>query len=208
MARTVDEKRRMEMAYQAFAYIAQKGPHKATLTDVAKELKMNRSSLYWYFKSISQILITVLKDIRAQEQTFIEGYLVDKEEPLDWIEAFLKGLYDFYQDKESYLVIMFQLTGHTEDKDIQAFLQEGIEADKAFRLELIQLIKACMDEGEILPHDPTQIVDSIWSHGLGLLIHSQDFPVDGHAQIELYVRGMLAPLLLGTPPQTSNQTKG
>lgn len=61
MARTVDHKKREEIAQAAFALIRAQGVQSTSMTDIARALGMKRPTLYWYFKDLAAIFEAVLQ---------------------------------------------------------------------------------------------------------------------------------------------------
>lgn len=194
MARTVDEKKRLELAYSAFQIIAQKGLFNTSLTDLSKGLQIKRTTLYWYFKSVPQIILEVFKDIKKQENDFLDEATKDLEDPIQWMTSIMHASFEFYKDKDAYLTVIFQLCGDGYDPDIQEFIQNDSQRLLGFRVETVERLQNWVEQGLLLPHQPTLIFDACLSFITGIILQNQEYQIDGKGLIELFVNGILRPL--------------
>lgn len=210
MARTVDTKKRLDLAYQAFEVVVRKGLLRTTLTEVARELEMKRTTLYWYFQSIGQIVIEVLQDIEAQEKAHMDDVLEGVEDVVDILLAKLHGYYAFYQEKELFLTLVFQLDGDDLEPGIQAYMEQSKQKLMSEREEIAKLLQEGVQAGALHPHHSEQLSDATLSYILGVLLHGLDVPIDGHALIDLFAQGLILPLRVkehGSPPTLRRKKK-
>ena len=187
MARTIDEKKRLDLAYQAFDVVARKGLFKTNLTEVARELDMKRTTLYWYFKSISQIIIKVLRDVDLKEKEYLDKVTEGVDDTISLLTAHMLGSYDFFKEKELYLTLITQLHGENLEPEIQEYLDDYDKSVLEEREELQQLLQEGVRQGELRPHNSEHIADACRAYVTGLLLHGLEVPLDGRVLLELFV---------------------
>lgn len=161
MARTVDLKKRTEIAQRAFEVIKERGVHKTTMSDIAKALEMKRPALYHYFPNLEAIVLQVVEKLQREIRDFCVSSMARQRHPLDQLFAVVEATVAFYQTRQQDLVTIIQLwaVSSADARDeVLARERRALEPNRAF---LVGLVKNGIDNGRIKLCDPVGLVDSI-----------------------------------------------
>ncbi|TNE51718.1 MAG: TetR/AcrR family transcriptional regulator [Deltaproteobacteria bacterium] len=86
------EERIQEILGAAFAVFAEKGYHKATLSEIAKAAGMRQGTLYYYYKTKDDIFWGVYDEMMASVSQSLEAKLTPELEPKERLRVLLQHL--------------------------------------------------------------------------------------------------------------------
>jgi AcrR family transcriptional regulator len=201
MARTIDEEKHLELAYRAFDVILDKGVFQTSLTEIARELEMSRTSLYWYFKSIPEILLTVFRDRKQKEEEMLTKHLQNIEDPLELLKISIREIYNFYKETRGYNTLYFQMDYKGVDPSLRELINEDEKEIGELREYVISLLHKGIQKKQLLPHTPEHLMDLVLTFIGGLLLYDDvESGQDMEAVIDLFLMRVLDPL---RPPSKS-----
>lgn len=166
------EQRRQAIIDAAEVVFAKKGVEKATMADVAREGRLSRGLIYFYFKDKDALYLAIM--IRATQAlyTAFEKATAGRENGLEKIKAIGKAYVRFHYEKPNYFDAMADFESRTIDPDE---MSEG-ERDCIFEggkvLSLMQsVIVEGMQDGSIrkdIKH-PMATAICLWGFTHGML---------------------------------------
>jgi len=107
MSRPRDPKKLEEVEQAAVRLFARRGYHSTSMREIARELGMNQSSLYHYFKSKEEILFKLMNDAMDDALLILEGICASElspEKKLNKVLGFYTRYYTKEQERETLLV--------------------------------------------------------------------------------------------------------
>lgn len=129
MARTVSLERRRELALAAFEVIRARGLYGITMSELAAQLGLKRSTAYWYFRDLGHVFEIVLEHTLERQKAFLTERLLggttasglgvaplgegDAMHPVDALFWFAEGVWDFFTTEGPYLLQLVSFWGHT-----------------------------------------------------------------------------------------------
>ncbi len=124
---------------------------KTTMSDIARSLGMDTSSLYYYYKNIPEITDTLLDGEYHDFSLTSVKWRDFKGGPLDGLKEMLRMLLEFYYDNQAILEIIFTqvfpLCVHEDHEDdsvaINHFMKTYREANESI---LHEIENACRDK--------------------------------------------------------------
>lgn len=193
MARKPDLEKRRQLVQDAFAVVSRRGAHNTTMKDLAAELGMARSSLYWYFGDLGDVFEGVLErtfdDVRLGVQD-----LFSLENPIDVLEELLKTLTVFHAERRETIIVMFQLwaAGKTDPDTV---LGQGATFLEMLRSTLTQLVESGQQQGMVSEVDAAALVDATLCFIDGALVQRivRGPDADLHPMIDLFITHVLTP---------------
>jgi AcrR family transcriptional regulator len=99
LSRPRDPRKLKEVEQAAAKLFAVRGYHSTSVRDIARELGMNQSSLYHYFKSKEEILFKLMNDAMDEALKVLEGISASRLSPEKRLLKIL-GFYTRYYTKE------------------------------------------------------------------------------------------------------------
>lgn len=196
MARTIDHHKHAEIAMRAFEAIRARGVHGTSMSQVAADLGMKRSSLYWYFGSLGEIFEAVLQQTIDALAEFVQSQVSEERHPIALVERWMQASIAFY-DKDPELIAVlaqFWAVGSSDRPELvfdrtRAFFEPVREAGVA-------LLRAGIDEGTVRPCDAESLIHLCAATVDGLLVHRMSHGLQPHGALELFCAQMLRPLAL------------
>ena len=111
------EQRRQDIIDAAEVVFARKGVEKATMADVAKEARLSRGLIYFYFKDKDALYLAIM--VRAT-QTLYEAFekaTVGRANGLEKVKAMGKAYVRFHYEKPNYFDAMADFESRTIDPE-------------------------------------------------------------------------------------------
>ena len=111
------EQRRQDIIDAAEVVFANKGVEKATMADVAREARLSRGLIYFYFKDKDALYLAIM--IRATQALYaaFEKATAGRENGLEKIKAIGKAYVRFHYEKPNYFDAMADFESRTIDPE-------------------------------------------------------------------------------------------
>lgn len=159
------EERRKQILDAAEALIAQKGYQGMTMDDIVRESRLSKGTLYWYFKSKKEIILSLMDRALQVSQTQMKAVLEDKA---TFVER-MQTLFDYFTGTEGCSYPdddrIRELLVNTEfwrqaiiDPEINAKLNEIYQWQTEFGQTLV---REALEKGEIGEIDPVTVTDLV-----------------------------------------------
>lgn len=200
MARPIDHEHHQELALRAFEAVRARGVAGLSMSAIATELGMNRSTLYWYFKSLAGIFEIVLDATIERQARFVGERMTACEHPIDQLSAWVRGVQDFYASDPDLLPVLIQMWAVGSPDDPERVL--GRLRLKLFELrdDAIGALNDAIAEGLVAPCDADVVIDLCMIASDGCLVHRVSRALDPEPLLDLLITAVLEPLRL--PPQS------
>ena len=195
MARTLDIARRREIAEQAFAVLRDRGTHRTTMSELARELGMKRPTLYHYFPDRGALFLAVLDALQARIERFVRRRMAQTSHPLDALDQMLRATVDFYEGERETLIAVFQLWAAESGTAPAAFEQQRrfLAANRAF---LIGMVRSGVTRGLVRACDVPGLVDTVLTLVDGTQVQRVAGDVDLTSVLNFVTDQILTPLRL------------
>lgn len=156
--------------FTAVELISKKGFDNVSMNDIAKEIGINRTSLYSYFSSISEIAKSIIALEFESREELERNTAASKLDPLIKIERYLDYHMNLLSKKNNQRLIIDMLEGYYKNDAIR----EGFESIEA---QSIQHIAKVIEDGKrdniLLPEvDSKQYATLSYIFGYGLAMYS------------------------------------
>ena len=124
----------IKLGYKTFAY---QGVSGIVIEKMAKVLKVNKSSFYWYFKTKKEFIDQLINFWRNQETNRIINLTNEKESGLQKLKMFIALIYK----QDAFLDFVFYLKRYArKEKHIQAIIDNIDKQRIEYAVELLQEI--------------------------------------------------------------------
>lgn len=145
----VDDKRQAILDAAIFTF-ARKGFHATRISDVATKASVGKGTVYLYFDSKEDLLISILQDHVDEAMSLAEGLVDDQVEVRRGIEIFFeKGLQRFAESPD--LLAVMQQRLFLTDPEMQ---RRGEAFFRAIVERIAAKIEAATEAGRIRAYDP------------------------------------------------------
>jgi TetR/AcrR family transcriptional regulator len=197
MGRRVDKERHADLARRAFESVRKNGVQNVTMSQIAAELGLSRSNLYWYFSSLRDIFDALLSDLIIEQYTFVGTRLKGVDHPLDLLGSWMDAVLEFYRRDPDLLaaLVHFWTAGGPGGPD--EVVTKLLERFKPLRAMAIDAVSRGVAEGRVASCDPEALVDLCAVTVDGALIHSYSRGLDTAPLLETFRNSVLSPLRLG-----------
>ena len=170
------------------------GAHGMSMSALAEELGLKRTTLYWYFKDMHALFFALLFQLLTEQAEALDAHMAGVEHPVDRLYAHALGVDRFFEGRAELLLLLGQFWGSLGGGQPQ----EIIETSRAFfaprRAEATRRLREGLDAGLVAPCDPDTVVRFVSALIDGLLIQRithTDAPAPVH---EFLWTQVLAPL--------------
>lgn len=170
MGRKLDISKRDEIARRAVALLKERGPHRLSMSELARALEMKRSTLYWYFDNMEAIFEWALRSVLEQLAHFSADRVMGAEHPIDALYQFALSVDDYFREREDTLVFLIQLWGASGGAGPELAVEISREYFQPRRRMAITLVESGIKEGLVAPCDPAALVHFISAFIDGLLV--------------------------------------
>jgi len=138
------DKKRAEILHAAMKVFAAQGIHNFRMIDIAVEAGVGKGTLYEYFPSKDDLIISCFHQFFEDYQAHAEQVQTRPDDPADKIRQFIKLSFDFFRDQKERLDIVFDLYAAGLPRRNGRPLLDGM--DDAYR-GLIAEVEAMITDG-------------------------------------------------------------
>ena len=134
-------KRRQELVNAAVKLFVEKGFHKTTVREIAKEFGMSMGALYDYIRTKEDILFLVCDHIFKSVRDKIEASLESEKDTKTKLRNAIRDYFTIIDGIQDYTLLLYQETKSLNKKDRNYVLSKELELTKIFENILAQGIK-------------------------------------------------------------------
>lgn len=124
MAEFKNSRRSKEIHGVVGRLFAQKGYHSTSMREIARELKMNPSSLYHYFRSKEDILFTLMNDAMDDALTTLNKICATPLPPEERLERVLGFYIQYYAGNQERLILLVNEMKSLDEGHRQVLIQK------------------------------------------------------------------------------------
>jgi AcrR family transcriptional regulator len=189
------DERRMQILQAAMGCFAEKGYHLTTMDDIVAASGMSKGSIYWYYKSKKEILMSMMEVAFADIGEAAAGILDDPtisagERLRHFMEVSMESIAEF-GEWTAVFIDFWSATRHDED-----FYQLMAGLYEPFLKSLTGLIEEGIQNGEFRPVNAADLAISLMSAGDGLIMYQLiGIPVDLQNTVETFMDVLFEGLL-------------
>ena len=125
----------------------------ATMGDIAKALDMDKSSLYYYYKGIPEILNAILDQEYYDFSVHINQIRKENKTHLDVLREMIRVILEFYHDNLEILLIIltriFPLFIDPEVREESTAINNYMDSYREANVLMLEEIRLALDRGEI-----------------------------------------------------------
>lgn len=194
MARPIDEEKHEAVVLAAFEALRARGVVGVSMAEIAADLGMGRSALYWYFKGLPELFEHVLEIVLERQGVAIATAVAEVAHPLDALAAWMRATVGFYRADPDLLAVLVQLWATarpgSKDETLATFRQRFAPLFEGAVAELERGVA----EGQVAACDAAAVVDLCAATLDGALVHGLVRGIDAAALIDAFVTAVLEPL--------------
>lgn len=194
MARTTDHARHEDIAWRAFEAIRARGVHGVSMSDVAADLGMKRSSLYWYFSGLDGIFEAVLERTLERLGAHVAEQVVHAEHPIALMAAWMEAVVAFYDDDPQLIGVLAQFWALGSAHDPEKVLARTRTFLEPILAGAVEMLEQGMAAGSVEPCHAPALVDLCVATVDGLLVHQVSRGVAPRPALKVFVDAVLMPL--------------
>jgi len=155
------EQKRAMILEQAERILIQRGKS-ATMGDIAQALDMDKSSLYYYFKGIPEILNAILDKEYYDFSVNIQEIRRENKAHVDVLREMVRIILEFYHDNLEILLIIltriFPLFIEPGSRDESAAINSYMESYHLANGLMLEEIELALKEGELRTRFPPRMI--------------------------------------------------
>jgi AcrR family transcriptional regulator len=141
------------------ASVARRGAAGSTFDHVAREARVSRGLLHYYFGTKERLLVEVVRRDSELRIAQLEEALADAHTADDFIDALVRSLEDLVRDDPGFVTLLFELSSAAQRNDeIRA---ELAELHRRTRRHVADLLEAKQEEGVITLHGEAEAVATV-----------------------------------------------
>lgn len=194
MARPIDQARHREVVLAAFEALRRRGVVGVTMADLAGDLGMGRSALYWYFAGLGELFEAVLELVLDRQGGIVAAEVLSQSHPLDQIAAWMRTTVRIYHDDPGLLAVLLQLWATARPDAPDATLAVFRARFEPLHALACEQIEAGIAAGDIAPCQPRALVDLCAAVVDGALVHRLSRGIDSLGLIEEFLDAVVWPL--------------
>ena len=141
---TLIEKRRQQMVQAAVALFKQKGFHRTTTREIAKEAGFSIGTLYEYIRTKEDVLYLVCDSIYHEVHGRLSEFTAEAG-TLDELKNAIRHYYGVIDDMSDEFVVMYQETKSLPKNALEYVLKKELEMVRIFH----KMLQSCIDAGEL-----------------------------------------------------------
>ncbi|WP_233269490.1 TetR/AcrR family transcriptional regulator [Alteribacillus sp. YIM 98480] len=139
------QRRREQMVKGAVALFKQKGFHRTTTREIAKEAGFSIGTLYEYIGSKEDVLYLVCDSVYEEVRTRLESLLTNETVGIDRLKQVIQSLFKVMDDMQDEVLVMYQ-----ESKSLpKEALPYVLEKENAMTAIIESTVKTCCKEGHL-----------------------------------------------------------
>jgi AcrR family transcriptional regulator len=194
MARPVDEDKHREVVLAAFEALRRRGVVGVTMADIASDLGMSRSALYWYVHGLSELFEQVLASVLERQAIATMSAVAEAEGPIEQVAAWMRATVRFYGDDPDLIGVLLQLWATARPGSKDETLQTFRERFEPLHAAAHELLREGIARGEVAPCDPVAIINLCAVVLDGALVHRFSRSIDSEALVDDFLARVLLPL--------------
>ncbi len=194
MARKVDTQRHDEVIASAFVALQRRGVVGVSMADLAADLGMSRSALYWYFDGLPSLFEQALAQLLTSQGEAVAAALDGVDHPVDALAAWMRATVGHHHEAPERLAALLQLWAVARPGDKDPTLQTFAAIFEPMREAGVDALRAGVAEGKVAPCDTGAIFDLCAVVVDGSLVHRVSRGLDGVAVVEDFIARVLLPL--------------
>jgi len=138
----------------------------ATMGDIAKALDMDKSSLYYYYKGIPEILNAILDQEYYDFSVHINQIRKENKAHIDVLKEIIRVILEFYHDNLEILLIIltriFPLFIDPDTKEESTAINNYMDSYREANELMLEEIKLALDKGEFtVSFSPEMILQTL-----------------------------------------------
>ena len=196
IARKRDEARRLELATAAVEVLRQQGLQNTSMRSLAESIGVKRSTFYWYFGDISEILLYFMDHVRAQEAAWVVERIQGLDHPLDVLGAFVRAEHGFFRDNrlEDFVILLCQYWALGGEELRLEYRRQMRQQVGPVRDLMVGMIEAGIADGRVRPCNANALVEMVLATLDGAMVHGVLRGVDTGPTDDFLDKHLLAPL--------------
>ncbi|KHF38762.1 TetR family transcriptional regulator [Halalkalibacter okhensis] len=187
------KKRREQMVKGAVRLFIEKGFHRTTTREIAKESGFSIGTLYEYIRSKEDILYLVCDAIYEEVRDRLAYHLDTDNKGIDRLKKAVAAYFQVIHDMQDEVLVMYQEAKSLPKEALSYVLQKEVEMTEMIE----QVIRECAKEGVIHVHD-AQV--KLVAHNILVQGHMWTFrrwQIQKHFSLEDYTNLQIEQLLQG-----------
>ena len=145
----------------------------ATMGDIAKALDMDKSSLYYYYKGIPEILNAILDQEYYDFSVHINEIRKDNKSHVDVLKEMIRVIMEFYHDNLEILLIIltriFPLFIDPETREESTAINSYMDSYREANVLMLEEIKLGLSKGEFtIRFSPDMILQTLRGSVFGI----------------------------------------
>lgn len=137
-------KRRMQMIQGAVALFKQKGFHRTTTREIAKEAGFSIGTLYEYIRTKEDVLYLVCDSIYEKVQHRL-SHIAKEKDGIEGLQQAIRDYYELIDEMQDEYVVMYQESKSLPNDALQYVLNKELEMVALFE----QLLQTCVKNKEV-----------------------------------------------------------
>lgn len=133
--------RQQELVNAAVKFFVEKGFHKTTVREIAKEFGMSMGALYDYIRTKEDILFLVCDHIFKSVSDKLESSLKSEKNTKDKLKNAIRDYFIIIDSIQDYTLLLYQETKSLNRKDRNYVLSKEMELTKIFENIIVEGIK-------------------------------------------------------------------
>jgi AcrR family transcriptional regulator len=167
------ERRRQQILVAAKRVFSEKGFHKATMEDIAREAELSPGTLYLYFKNKDELFSSLSLRILQYLQLRLE-HIANSEDNLtseQKVQALKEALYDVYEFDSLMLINLFHLQSSETLRNLSpTLLSDMNELSRNSLSMMAKIFNDGISEGDFIEKHPIALADIVWGLFSGLVL--------------------------------------
>ncbi|MCK4666680.1 TetR/AcrR family transcriptional regulator [Candidatus Dependentiae bacterium] len=133
-------KQQQKIIHSAIKIFSKKGYTKTTIEEIAKNAKIAKGLVYYYFKTKEEIYLESLNSIRSQMKAYVDKYTEKEQNAFEKIRVRTKKILEFFSNKQDlFIVFAYQdqvkkLSEKQKKKAIENFFKQISELTDYFKI--------------------------------------------------------------------------
>ena len=157
----------------------------ATMGDIAKALDMDKSSLYYYYKGIPEILNAILDQEYYDFSVHINQIRKENKSHIDVLKELIRVILEFYHDNLEILLIIltriFPLFIDPETREESTAINNYMDSYREANILMLEEIELALDKGEFnVRFSPEMILQTLRGAVFGVCAVWRKHKADRH----------------------------
>ena len=164
------ERRRKEIIARAASVFREKGFEAANLAEIARKAGMDRTSIYYYYKSKKELFRELVGEAYADSVVMAEEIAELDATPSSKVRLLIERLFEIYEARYPYLFIYIQEDMTTFASGKTAWNAKMRLLAKRFDQAIVKIVQAGLDDGSFYPEGDARLITAgiigmcNWSH--------------------------------------------